>query len=59
MKSARTRRAYRQDVQHFIRTLAITSPEELRQGDHKALIDRVGAAHARDRARCIVVDLGI
>ncbi len=27
-KSARTRRAYRLDVQHFMRTLAITSPEE-------------------------------
>jgi site-specific recombinase XerD len=27
-KSARTRRAYRQDVQHFMRTLAITAPEE-------------------------------
>jgi integrase/recombinase XerD len=37
-KSARTRRAYRQDVAHFMRTLAITSPEELRQADHKAVI---------------------
>jgi integrase len=37
-KSARTRRAYRQDVQHFMRTLAITAPEELRQADHKAVI---------------------
>jgi site-specific recombinase XerD len=37
-KSARTRRAYRQDVQHFMRTLAITTPEELRQADHKAVI---------------------
>lgn len=37
-KSARTRRAYRLDVQHFMRTLAITSPEELRQADHKAVI---------------------
>ena len=31
-KSARTRRAYRLDVRHFMRTLTITSPEELRQG---------------------------
>jgi len=37
-KSARTRRAYRLDVQHFMRTLAITAPEELRQADHKAVI---------------------
>jgi site-specific recombinase XerD len=37
-KSARTRRAYRLDVQHFMRTLAIATPEELRQADHKAVI---------------------
>src|SRR5260221_3918756 len=37
-KSARTRRAYRLDVQHFMRTLAITAAEELRQADHKAVL---------------------
>jgi site-specific recombinase XerD len=37
-KSARTRRAYRRDVAHFLRTLAITTPAELRQSDHKAVI---------------------
>jgi site-specific recombinase XerD len=37
-KSARTRRAYRLDAQHFMRTLAITTPAELRQADHKAVI---------------------
>ena len=37
-KSARTRREYRLDVQHFMRTLAITTPAELRQADHKAVI---------------------
>src|SRR5437762_9349867 len=37
-KSARTRRAYRLDVQHFMRTLSITTPSELRQADHKAVI---------------------
>jgi site-specific recombinase XerD len=37
-KSARTRRAYRLDVAHFMRTLSITTPEELRQADHKAVI---------------------
>jgi integrase/recombinase XerD len=31
-------RAYRLDVQHFMHTLGITSPEELRQADHKAVI---------------------
>src|SRR5919202_570850 len=37
-ESARTRRAYRTDVQHFMRTLNITSPDELRQVDHRAVI---------------------
>ena len=35
---ARTRRAYRLDVAHFLGTLAITTPAELRQADHKAVI---------------------
>src|SRR5215472_18932632 len=37
-KSKRTRRAYKLDVQHFMRTLHITSYEELRRVDHKAVI---------------------
>ena len=37
-KSARTRRAYRQDVAQFVRTLGIASPEQLRQVDHRAVI---------------------
>jgi site-specific recombinase XerD len=37
-KSARTRRAYRLDVQHFMATLHISSVDELRQVDHKAVI---------------------
>jgi len=37
-KSARTRRAYRQDVAHFMRVLGIRSPDELRQVDHRAVI---------------------
>ena len=37
-KSARTRRAYRQDVQHFMRTLRIISQNELRQIDHRPVI---------------------
>jgi integrase/recombinase XerD len=37
-KSVRTRRAYRLDVQHFMRTLGIGTVDELRQADHKAVI---------------------
>ncbi len=37
-KSARTRRAYRQDIAHFMRTIRISSVEELRQVDHRAVI---------------------
>src|ERR1039457_4769903 len=37
-KSKRTRRAYKQDVQHFMRTLHIRSYEALRQVDHRAVI---------------------
>src|SRR5580692_13116262 len=37
-KSARTRRAYRLDVQHFMATLRIGTVDELRQADHKAVI---------------------
>jgi integrase/recombinase XerD len=37
-KSARTRRAYRLDVAHFMRTLDIASIDELRQADHRAVI---------------------
>jgi integrase/recombinase XerD len=37
-KSKRTRRAYKQDVLHFMRTLTIRSYEELRQVDHRAVI---------------------
>ena len=37
-KSARTRRAYRLDVQHFVATLRIGTVDELRQADHKAVI---------------------
>ena len=36
-KSARTRRAYRTDVAHFMRMFNITTPEELRQIDHRAV----------------------
>src|SRR2546423_14500134 len=34
-KSARTRRAYRQDVAHFMRTLNIRTPDEMRRVDHR------------------------
>jgi site-specific recombinase XerD len=39
-KSKRTRRAYKLDVTHFMRTLMIRSYEELRQVDHRAVIAR-------------------
>ena len=37
-KSARTRRAYMLDVAHFMRMLGITTPEMLRQVNHRAVI---------------------
>ena len=37
-KSARTRRAYRNDVAHFMKTFGITSPEELCKIDHRAVM---------------------
>jgi site-specific recombinase XerD len=37
-KSARTRRAYKQDVEHFMRRFGIRTPDELRQVDHRAVI---------------------
>ena len=37
-KSARTRRAYRLDVRHFMATLDIPTTDELRQFDHRAVI---------------------
>ncbi len=37
-KSPRTRRAYRQDVQHFMRFCGIAAPDQLRQIDHRAVI---------------------
>lgn len=49
-KSARTRRAYRLDVKHFMRTLAITASEELRQADHKGG-DRLGALRSTSPIR--------
>lgn len=37
-KSARTRRAYQQDVRHFMQTLKIRKLDELRSIDHRAVI---------------------
>ena len=57
-KSPRTRRAYRQDVAHFLRTLGIISAEQLRQVDHRAVIawerimrEQEGAAASTVRRR--------
>ena len=37
-RSARTRRAYRQDVAHLMRRFATTTSDQLRQVDHRAVI---------------------
>jgi len=37
-KSAQTRRAYKKDIDHFMRFLGIASADELRQVDHRAVI---------------------
>src|ERR1017187_2092740 len=57
-KSKRTRRAYKQDVEHFMRTLNIHSYDELRQVDHRVVIawERImreidKAAHSTIRRR--------
>jgi integrase/recombinase XerD len=57
-KSARTRRAYRLDVAHFMRTLGIATPNQLRQVDHRAVIawerimrEQQGAAASTVRRR--------
>ena len=66
-KGARTRRAYRLDVQHFMRTLGITTPAELRQADHKAVIawerymretERAAASTIRRRLAALAHPLG-
>jgi len=57
-KSARTRLAYRLDVAHFVKTIGITSAEQLRQVDHRAVIaweclmrEQDGAASSTVRRR--------
>ena len=54
-KSARTRRAYRLDVQHFMRTLVDSHPRRIAPGRPQSG-DRLGTLHARGRARRIVDD---
>lgn len=49
-KSKRTRRAYKQDVAHFMRTLQIRSYSELRQVDHRAVIAWERIMRERDNA---------
>lgn len=48
-KSPQTRRAYRRDVRDFMRTIGITTPEQLRQVDHRAIIawERIMREHER------------
>ena len=54
-KSARTRRAYRQDISHFMHTIRISSIDELRQVDHRAVIawDRFMRENERAQASTI------
>jgi hypothetical protein len=55
-KGKRTRKAYKQDVEHFMRTLRIRSYEELRQADHRAVIAWERIMREVDKAaqvRCI------
>jgi len=49
-KSARTRRAYRLDVRHFMATLGIAGTDELRQVDHRAVIAWERAMRETQRA---------
>ncbi len=37
-KSSRTRRAYQQDVHHFMQMFGITTPDDLRKIDHRAVM---------------------
>src|SRR5579884_2556096 len=57
-KSACTRRAYKLDVRHFMRSLGITGTDQLRQVDHRAVIawermqrEQEGAAASTIRRR--------
>jgi site-specific recombinase XerD len=49
-KSARTRRAYGLDVRHFMATLRITTTDELRRIDHRAVIAWERAMRETERA---------
>ena len=57
LRSAQTRRAYRLDVRHFVETVRLGSPEELRQVDRAAVIfwreamEREGAKASTIRRR--------
>lgn len=57
-KSARTRRAYRLDVRHFMQAMGIETPEQLRQVDHRPVMawermqrEQEGAAPSTIRRR--------
>jgi integrase/recombinase XerD len=49
-KSKRTRRAYNQDVAHFMRTIGIHSQKELRNVDHRAVIAWENFMREREKA---------
>lgn len=54
-KSPRTRRAYKADIQHFMRFCSISEPEELRQVDHRAVIAWERFMHESDGAEASTV----
>jgi site-specific recombinase XerD len=49
-KSARTRRAYRLDVAHFVGVFGITTPEQLRLIDHRAVMAWERILREQDKA---------
>jgi hypothetical protein len=64
-KSARTRRAYRLDVRHFMRSLGIGEIDQLRTVDHRAVIawermqrEQEGAAASTVRRRLAALSSG-
>src|SRR3954468_19640502 len=54
-KSRQTRRAYRLDVRHFMRTFGITTTDALRQVDHRAVIAWERMQREQERAAASTV----
>src|SRR4051794_13992024 len=54
-KSRQTRRAYKLDVRHFMRTFGITTTDALRQVDHRAVIAWERMQREQERAAASTV----